>query len=331
MTFAHPWLLLLLLALPLLGWLRRRWARDSAFLYSSVQLVKSVVPLRESSPSRWLRRLRWLALACLIVALARPRVGEGEVTVTADGIDIVIAFDLSMSMAAEDFELAGRRANRVDAAKDVIRRFAERRPHDRLALIAFAGRPYVATPLTLDHAFLLQRLEQLKLGDIEDGTAIGSALAAALNRLRDQPATSRIVILMTDGQNNAGKVPPATAAQAAQTLGVRVYPIGVGTRGVAPYPQTDVFGVTRHVPMNVNIDEELLQSIAQETGGKYYRAVDTQSLRLIYHEIDQLEKTTAEVRSFQQHTEVFSWFAIPGFILLLLELILGHTVWRKLP
>lgn len=331
MTFAHPWLLLLLLALPLLGWLRRRWARDSAFLYSSVQLVKSVVPLRESSPSRWLRRLRWLALCCLIVALARPRVGEGEVTVTADGIDIVIAFDLSMSMAAEDFELAGRRANRVDAAKDVIRRFVERRPHDRLALIAFAGRPYVATPLTLDHAFLLQRLEQLKLGDIEDGTAIGSALAAALNRLRDQPATSRIVILMTDGQNNAGKVPPATAAQAAQTLGVRVYPIGVGTRGVAPYPQTDVFGVTRHVPMNVNIDEELLQSIAQETGGKYYRAVDTQSLRLIYHEIDQLEKTTAEVRSFQQHTEVFSWFAIPGFILLLLELILGHTVWRKLP
>lgn len=331
MTFAHPWFLLLLLALPLLGWLRRRWARDSAFLYSSVQLVKSVVPLRESSPSRWLRRLRWLALVCLIVALARPRVGEGEVTVTADGIDIVIAFDLSMSMAAEDFELAGRRANRVDAAKDVIRRFVERRPHDRLALIAFAGRPYVATPLTLDHAFLLQRLEQLKLGDIEDGTAIGSALAAALNRLRDQPATSRIVILMTDGQNNAGKVPPATAAQAAQTLGVRVYPIGVGTRGVAPYPQTDVFGVTRHVPMNVNIDEELLQSIAQETGGKYYRAVDTQSLRLIYHEIDQLEKTTAEVRSFQQHTEVYSWFAIPGFILLLLELVLGHTLWRKLP
>ena len=331
MSFAHPWFLLLLVALPFLAWLRRRLARDSAFLYSSLTLVQGVASLRQSHAATVLRQLRWLALALLVVALARPRIGEGQVTVRASGIDIVVAMDFSMSMAAEDFELGGQRANRVAVAKDVLRQFVERRTNDRIGIVAFAGRAYLAAPLTLDHGFLFQRLDQLRLGLIEDGTAIGSGLSAALNRLRDLPSKSRIVILMTDGQNNAGKVPPMTAAEAAQALGVKVYTIGVGTRGEAPFPQTDVFGQTRYVRMQVDIDEDLLTKIAESTGGKYYRATDTKTFRQIYQEIDRLEKTDAEVHKYQRYHEVFGWFAVPALILLLLELALAHTVWRKLP
>lgn len=331
MTFAQPWWLALLLLLPVAAIVRRRRARDPAFLYSSVQLVQGVASLRQSYAGVILRRLRWLALALLVVALARPRIGQGEVTVKASGIDIVVAIDFSMSMAAEDFEIGGRRANRVAAAKDVLQKFIAGRPNDRIGLVAFAGRAYVAAPLTLDHAFLLQRLEQLRLGLIEDGTAIGSAIMGGLNRLRDLPSKSRIVIVMTDGQNNAGKVPPITAAEAAEALKVKIYTIGVGTRGVAPYPQTDVFGQTRYVPMQVDIDEELMGRIAEKTGGKYFRAVSTETLRNIYDEIDRLERSDAEIRKFQRYTEVFAWFAVPGFVLLMLELVLGHTVWRKLP
>jgi Ca-activated chloride channel family protein len=331
LSFAHPWFLALLLLLPLLAWRRRRTARDSAFLYSSLNLVRGVAALTRSHAATTLRQLRWLALALLIVALARPRIGEGEVTVRASGIDIVVAMDFSMSMAAEDFQLAGRRANRVAAAKDVLRQFIEKRPGDRIGLVAFAGRAYVAAPLTLDHNFLLDRLEQLQLGVIEDGTAIGSGLSAALNRIRDLPSKSRVAIVMTDGQNNAGSVPPMTAADAAQALGVKVYTIGIGTRGTAPYPQMDVFNKVRYVDMPVNIDEELLGKIADRTGGRYFRATDTAGFRKIYEEIDRLEKTEAEVSTYQQFTEVFAWAAIPGLVLLLLEITLAHTVWRKLP
>lgn len=331
MTFAHPWILLLLLAVPALGWLRRRLARDSAFLYSSTQLTQGVAFLRPSFAAVTLRRLRWLALALLVVALARPQRPEGEARVTASGIDIVIALDLSMSMAAEDFELQGRRANRVAAAKDVIERFIARRPNDRIGLVAFAGNAYVAAPLTLDHQFLLQSLGRLRLGLIEDGTAIGSGLSAALNRLRDVPARSRVVILMTDGQNNAGKVTPELAAEAARALDVKVYTIGVGTRGVAPMPQVDAFGRTRYVQVEVDIDEATLQRIAETTGGRYFRATDSRSLREIYAEIDRLEKSEVEARQYVQFEELFGWFAVPGLVLLLMEFVLGHTVWRKLP
>lgn len=330
-SFAHPWILLLLLLLPVAAWQRRRRTRDAAFLYSSLNLVRGVAALTRSRAASTLRGLRWLALALLIIALARPRIGEGEVTVRASGIDIVVAMDFSMSMAAEDFQLAGKRANRVAVAKDVLRQFIEKRQGDRIGLVAFAGRAYVAAPLTLDHSFLLERLEQLRLGVIEDGTAIGSGLSAALNRIRDLPSKSRVVILMTDGQNNSGSVPPMTAADAAQALAVKVHTIGIGTRGTAPYPQIDVFNQVRYVPMEVNIDEELLQKISERTGGRYFRATDTAGFRQIYDEIDRLEKTETEVNRYEQFTEIFPWFAVPAFVLVLLEIALGHTVWRKLP
>jgi Ca-activated chloride channel family protein len=330
-TFAHPYLLLFLLLLPVLAWLKGRRGQESAFLYSSVQLVKGITTLNRSRAGSILAKLRWLSLALLIVAMARPQLGEGEAKIKASGIDIVVALDLSGSMASEDFELHGQRANRLMVAKNVLEQFIGKRLSDRIGLVAFAGRAYIAAPLTLDHDFLLQNLERLNLGSIEDGTAIGSALSAALNRLRELKSKSKIVILMTDGQSNAGKVPPLTAAEAAQTLGVKVYTIGVGTRGTAPMPQTDVFGRKQYVQVPVDIDEETLRQIANKTGGKYFRADKTDTLRTIYDEIDRLEKTEVEVKKYQQYRELFMWVALPALVILLLEIILSHTVWRKLP
>lgn len=329
--FAQPYWLLLLLLLPLLAWLRGRTGREAAFLYSSVQLVKGVAGIARSTAGRWLLRLRWLALVCLITGMARPQWTFGEARIKASGIDIVVALDLSGSMAAEDFELNRTRVNRLIIAKDVLQKFVQRRESDRIGLVAFAGRAYIAAPLTLDHTFLLQNLDRLNLGTIEDGTAIGSALVAAVNRLRDLPSKSRIVILMTDGQNNAGKVLPITAAETAQALGVKVYTIGVGTRGTAPFPQQDVFGNKRYVPVEVDIDEETLQKIADRTGGRYFRADSTDTLRGIYSEIDKLERSDIEVKKFQRVEELYPWCILPGMMLLLLEILLANTLLRRLP
>jgi Ca-activated chloride channel homolog len=339
MTFAQPYLLLLLLVLPLLALLKGKLGAEPAFLYSSLQLVKGITSLTRSRAGRLLPQLRWLALTLLIVALARPQFGEGGAKITASGIDIVVALDLSSSMSSEDFELHGQPANRLDIAKDVLQRFVAKRTGDRIGLVAFAGRAYIASPLTLDHDFLLQNLDRLDIGVIEDSTAIGSAITAALNRLRDIQSKSKIIILMTDGQNNAGKVPPLTAAEAAQTIGVKIYTIGVGSRGVARIPlrdrdgnpALDLAGRRRYGTQRVDIDEDTLRQIAQRTGGQYYRADSSATLRSIYDEIDRLEKTEASVKKYQRYRDVFEYFALPGLILLLLEVILTHTVWRKLP
>ena len=331
LTFAYPWMLLLLLLIPLLAWLKSRTGRQPAFLYSSVQLVKGITGITRSSVGAILLRLRWFALALFIAALARPQLGEGQARLRASGIDIVVALDLSGSMAAEDFELNGEPVNRLVIAKDVLEQFVEKRSSDRIGLVAFAGRAYIAAPLTLDHAFLLENLRRLNIGTIEDGTAIGSAISAAVNRLREIQAKSKIVVLMTDGQNNAGKIPPLTAAEAAEALGVRIYTIGVGTRGVARVPYTNVFGQRGYIDQQVDIDEEMLTQVADMTGGKYFRAENAEGLRAIYDEIDQLEKTEVEVSQYQRYRELFQWFVLGGLAILLLEIILANTVWRKLP
>jgi Ca-activated chloride channel family protein len=331
MTFAHPYLLLLLLALPVVAWLKGRWGQSSAFVYSSVDLVRPISGLTRSRAGAVLAKLRWLALALLIVALAQPRLVRGESHIKASGIDIVVALDLSGSMASEDFEIGGSRINRIDLAKKVLSQFIDNRPYDRIGLVAFAGRAYIASPLTLDHDFLLGNLERLRLGLIEDRTAIGSALMAALNRLRDLQSKSKIIILMTDGQNNAGKVSPLTAAEVAQTLKVKVYTIGIGIRGKAPFPVTDAFGRKFYQPMDVDIDEDTLTKIAEKTGGRYYRADTANTLKQIYAEIDHLEKSEVEVSKYQHYDELFSQVVIGGLAVLALEMALGHTVWRKLP
>ena len=332
MRFDSPWWLLALALLPVLAWLRSRTSHDSAFLYSSVSLVKGITALSRSRAGAFLVNLRWLALALLIVAMARPQIGSGRAPLRASGVDIAVALDLSGSMVAEDFELRGERVSRVTIAKDVLGTFIDGRPSDRIGLVVFAGRAYIAAPPTLDHDFLrrnIERLEALR----EPGTAIGSALAASVNRLRDLKSKSRIVVLMTDGQNNAGDIPPLTAADAAKSLGVKVYTIGVGTHGSAPTPVAIDPNTGRKIyrQMPVDIDEDTLREIATRTGGKYYRADNTKALRSIYAEIDHLEKSEMETPKFAYWDEVMQYLAAPALAFLLLEMILGNTVWRKLP
>lgn len=338
MNFGHPYLLLLLLLLPLLAWLRGKRGRQPAFLYSSVQLVKGIIGITRSRAGAILMRLRWLALAFFIIALAQPRFVHSETKVSASGIDIVVALDMSGSMAAEDdgFVLNGQQSSRFLIAKDTLKKFINKRPNDRLGLVIFAAHAYVVVPPTLDHDFLLSNLDRMQLqmeGFDNRSTAIGSALTTALNRLRDLKSKSKIVILMTDGENNAGKVPPLTAAEAAQALGIKVYTIGVGTRGIARMftGQVDFSGKKIYERIPVDVDEDTLRKIAEMTKGKYYRADSSDTLEKIYADIDRLEKTDAEVKKFSQYRELFPWAILPGMFALLLEVVLSHTIWRKLP
>ena len=332
MTFGHPSFLLLLLLLPLLAWLKGRRGEPPAFVYSSVQLVRGILNPSPARSGGFLAALTWLALALFIIALSQPRFTRSETKVTASGVDIVVALDMSGSMISEDFTVRGQPVNRFNMARAVLQDFIDKRPNDRIGLVVFATQPFIATPLTLDHDFLKQNLDRLKIGDIDENrTAIGSALSTAVNRLREVKSKSKIVILMTDGQNNSGKIDPLTAAEAAEALAVKVYTIGVGTRGMAPMP---VFFGGQRVGQRmepVDIDEDTLQKIADRTGGKYYRADNAARFQAIYAEIDKLEKTEKEVKKFARHRELFAWAIAPGLGLLLLQVLLSQTVWRKLP
>ena len=331
-SFGDPWLLLLLLLLPLLAWLKGTRGEPPAFVYSSVNLLRGVLNISRTRSGRVLRALRWLVLGLCIVALAQPRLTRSETQVSASGVDIVVALDMSGSMISEDFEVRGDRVNRFNMARAVLENFIKKRPSDRIGLVVFATQPYIATPLTLDHDFLLENIERLKIGDIDENrTAIGSALSTAVNRLRELKAKSKIVILMTDGQNNSGKIDPLTAAEAAKALSVKVYTIGVGRQGMAPMP---VYYGGQRVGSRlepVDIDETTLKKIADDTSGKYYRADNAERFQAIYAEIDKLEKTETQVKKFAHYRELYDWFITPGLALLMLEVLLRHTVWRRLP
>jgi len=332
MTFAHPYLLLLLLLLPLMAWLKGRRGQPPAFLYSSVRLVEGMSQARRSRAGAFLAALRWLVLVLLTVALAQPRLMKSSTTVKASGVDIVVALDMSGSMISEDFVVHGERVNRFNMARAVLKQFIDRRPNDRIGLVVFAVQAFIATPLTLDHEFLHENLDRLEIGTINaDQTAIGDALSTALNRLRELKSKSKIVILMTDGQNNSGKVDPLTAAEAAQALGVKVYTIGIGMRGMAPMPVMMNGQKVGYRQMPVDVDEDTLQKIADRTGGKYYRADNAERFQQIYAEIDKLEKTEAVVNKFTQFQELFPWLVTCGLAMLLVELAMGQTVFRRLP
>lgn len=334
MTFAHPYFLLLLLLLPLLAWLKGKRGRSPAFLYSSVKLVEGFTRARRSRAGVFLAALRWLSLAILIVALAQPRLMKSNTTVKASGVDIAVAFDLSGSMLSEDFVVKGARVNRFNMARSVLKQFINERPNDRIGLVVFASQAYIATPLTLDHEFLQENLDRLEIGSInENQTAIGDALSTAVNRLRDVKSKSKIVILMTDGQNNAGKIQPLLAAEAARALGIKVYTIGIGEQGTAPMPvgRNPYTGQTVYQNVPVDVDEDTLQKIADATGGKYYRADNAERFRQIYAEIDKLEKTEATINKYTEFQELFPGFVWGGLALLLIELGLGQTIFRRLP
>jgi Ca-activated chloride channel homolog len=315
--------LFLLLLLPLLAWLKGRRGQPPAFLYSSVKLVEGLARARRSHAGNFLAALRWLALAVFIVALAQPRLSKSTTEVKASGIDIVVALDLSGSMTTPDYSVGDQRVSRFDLAKSVLKKFVAERPNDRIGLVVFAAQAFIASPMTLDHDYLLENIDRLQIGTINsDATAIGDGLMTALNRLRNLKSKSRIVVLMTDGGNNAGKIDPITATEAAQTQAVKIYTIGLGNREIVQQ---------MGLPAGFLPDEDTLQKIAQMTGGVFYRADSSEKLSSIYDQIDKLEKTEAVVSKYTQYKELFPWFILSGLILLLVEILLGQTVFRRLP
>lgn len=332
MQFASPWFFLLLLAIPALVLLRhgaRRWRQPAALRYTSVEGVSFPgqswrLVLRKGMPL-----LRWLGLVLLVFALARPQIVDAQQVVRGEGVDISLALDISSSMASLDFEPD----NRLEAAKQVIESFIDERPFDRIGLTVFAAEAFSQSPLTVDHAVLARLLREVQLAtdlNITDGTAIGLGIANAANMLKDSTAKSKIVVLLTDGVNNAGQIDPLTAAEAAKTLGIKVYTIGAGRPGQVPVPHRDLFG-ERIIMMDSVIDEETLRQIAETTGGRFFRATDAQGLRQIYEEINQLEKSEIEIRTFNRYNELAAWFLVPGLLCLVLEMLLRQTVLVSLP
>jgi Ca-activated chloride channel family protein len=329
--FLQPEWFWLLALLPLAMLWRGRRGPVAAVEYSDVGIAREVARASRSRPGRFLWLLPLLAGALMIVGLARPQRGHSRTEVTSNGIDIVLGLDVSGSMQALDFDIDGQRLNRIAIVKSVVAKFIEERPNDRIGLIAFAGAPYLVSPLTLDHDWLQQNLERVDVGAGDDGTAIGSALAASVNRLRTTPAKSKVVILLTDGMNNTGKISPLSAAEAAKALGVKVYTIGVGVRGKAPIPVRDEAGNTHMVMAKVDVDEKTLQAVADQTGGKFYRATDTNSLQRIYEQINTLERTAQTVQKFERYEELYPWALIPSLAVLALSSVLQQTRFRRLP
>ena len=340
LTFAQPWFLLLLLAIPLLAWFRGKRGPAAALTFSSTTSLRSLGKTSAARVGRFLRALFLVSLALLALAMARPQLGKSLTQVEASGIDIMLALDVSGSMLTKDFTIGGEQATRIEAIREVTRKFIEGRPNDRIGIIAFAGRPYVVSPMTLDHDWLLKNLDRLKIGLVEDGTAIGSGISAAANRLNDKRSKSRVIVLLTDGENNTGKIPPNTAAEAIKALKIHFYAIGAGINGIAPTPVfnpqngkpiTDMFGNIMYQNQRVHFNEAGLKEVAKIADGQFYRATDTKSLEQIFGDIDKLEKTTVSVKKYQQYRDLFPVCIATGLGLLLAQLLLSQTVWKKLP
>jgi Ca-activated chloride channel family protein len=323
MTFARPFLLLLLVLIPVWLWRRRR-------LRSTVSFSDTTLPAAVARTPWWSRLppvLRATSLAALIIGAAGPRFGGDAVEIHQQGISIVIAIDISSSMLAEDFSPS----NRLEVAKQQAVSFVRGRQADRIGLVAFAGQALTQVPLSLDYPVVEQAIMGLKIGSLEDGTAIGSGLAVAVNRLRRSPDKSRVVLLLTDGENNKGLIDPRTAAATAAAYGIKVYTIGVGTIGEAPIPTGRGLGGFRYELLPVRIDEPLLREIAAKTGGRYFRARDSEALSRIFRQIDQLEKTPIQVTRYTKYEEATRPLILLGLGALALELLLGSTLVVRVP
>ncbi len=320
MRLAHPILLLLLLLIPLLEWLRYHMVRKQSMQFSNSSVLKGL-------PKSWRIRLQpiiplcyMLGLACLVVALARPQRGLDDSRVRTEAVDIILLLDLSQSMDQQDFQKFGQRMSRLDASKEVIGRFLENRPNDRIGMVGFATLPYAVAPLTLDHGWLVQRMEGLHTGMLDGSrTAIGDGIASAINRLRDSEAKSKVIILLTDGANNHGTLSPENAASAAEALGIKIYTIGAGGASTGFFRQRQ------------EVDEDSLKKIAKTTDAKFYRAKDLETLEAVYAQIDLLEKTEIEVERFTRFEEIAKGWIIAGLILLGIEQIMGLTRIGRLP
>lgn len=331
MIFKSPWILVLIpLVLAAIGVYSFR-LRPPALRFSSGSLVSGLKMSWRVRLQRIPLVLRLLTILLFMVALAGPRHPLGETHHQTEGINIVLVMDVSTSMAAEDFTLNGKRTSRLEVVKNVIRDFVDKRGGDRIGLVAFAARPYAVSPLTTDYTWLKSNLDRVKFGLMDDGTAIGSAIASAVNRLRDVQGKAKVVLLLTDGINNAGKIDPLTAAKAAQAKGVRIYTIGTGSRGPVPYPVQDMFGRTVYQNVQIEIDENILMEIAKQTGGAYFRATDTATLKAIYDQIDTMEKVKFEQAGFRQYEERFDLVLMAALLLMIVEALLSRTIFLRIP
>jgi len=341
LIFADRWLLWVLVPLFvawlvgwwLAPWLARRRRQVAALRFSSIETLQRLHPSRVVLLRRVVEGLRLLTVALLIMAMARPQTGRKHTEVRTEGIDIVLVMDTSGSMQALDLDAErpiNRRRNRLEIAKAVVEDFVQGRKNDQIGLVVFGSEAFTQCPLTLDHGILATFLERVEIGVAGDATAIGSAIGTAVKRLRDSQAESKVIILLTDGRSNAGSLDPRKAAEIAKTFDVKIYAIGAGTRGKAPFVVDSFFG-KQVVYESVEIDDEMLEEIALETGGAYYRAEDNAALKSIYDEIDELETTEITTDTYMEYNERFRWFLLPAVGLLLLEVVLLGTRFRKLP
>ncbi|MCK4883004.1 MAG: VWA domain-containing protein [Candidatus Omnitrophica bacterium] len=331
MIFKDPWISLLIpVMLALIIFFRKR-QRVTSFRFSSTGIVSTLKPTWKVQFRQAPYVLRLLAVILFLIALAGPRSVLEETVYKSEGIDIVLAIDSSGSMAAEDFVVKGKRINRLDTVKTVVQDFVGERKNDRLGLITFAALAYTVSPLTTDHAWLLTNLDRVELGLIQDGTAVGSAIVSSVARLENSDAKSKVIILLTDGVNNAGKMGPVEAARVAEAFGIKIYIIGAGTEGRVPFPGRDPWGRKVYQNVVIKLDEKMLQEVADITGGKYFRATDTESLSDIYREIDTLEKVKIEEYGYKEYKELFGYFLMMALMLLFLEVVLANTIFLRVP
>ena len=327
--FEDPWLLLFMLMLPYMA-LKGKKKQQATINYSTIGTLQSIRTAQVDFFSALPLILRILSVMLLILALARPQEGHKSQEILSVGVDIMLALDTSGSMQALDFIKNEKRDTRLAMVKDVVSKFIENRPNDRIGMVVFGSEAYTQCPLTLDQGILQSFLSKLDIGMAGDSTAIGSAVGIAVKRLKDLESDSKVIILLTDGRNNAGSLPPVQAAQTAKAFGIKIHTIGVGTHGKAPFLVNSIFG-QRYVYQEVDIDENTLKEISKLTGGQYFRATDLESLKSIYKQIDQMEKSEVKVLDHSEYTELFHYFLIPGILLLLSEIILSNSVLRRIP
>ena len=328
--FHDPWFLLLLFVIPFIIYDYKKGSRSGKIQYSSIERFKRLRIPRTVKSRYILVVLRIAGIVLIILSLARPQSGSKLTEVTSEGIDIMLVLDTSGSMQAMDFEINGEKVNRLEIAKRVVREFINKRVNDRIGMIVFAEQAFTQCPLTLDYSILLSFFQNVKIGVAGDGTAIGSALGIAEQRMKDIKSKSKVIILLTDGRNNFGSLSPQMAAEIARTYGIKIYTIGVGTQGEVPFLVDTLFG-KRYIYQRVDLDEETLQEIAKITGGQYFRAVDSEALIKIYKQIDAMEKTKVEIKTFYEYNELFNYFLVLGIIAIMLEIILNNTWLRKIP
>jgi Ca-activated chloride channel homolog len=328
MRFADPWYLsLCLVSLPVFWFGQTSGGR---IRYSSIETLKHLRSQSRIHPRQILLAIRCVAIILFGIALARPQAGKKITEVTSDGVDIMLALDTSGSMQGLDFKLEGQPASRLDVVKKVGAEFIRNRPGDRIGVVVFAEEAFTQCPLTLDHGIVIDFLNRLETGMAGDSTAIGSGIGTAINRMKDLKAKSKVIVLMTDGVNNAGRIPPLKAAELAQSFGIKVYTIGIGSHGEVPFLVNTPLG-KQYIYQRADLDEDALKQIAQTTNAQYFRATDTNRFKEIYAEIDRLEKTEAKVKEYTEYQELFFWFALPALLLILGELLLGQTLLRKIP